>query len=142
MERKLLDNKKFKESIVATATIKSDNLYHIDDMKSFLNWSNDKHKSFITSSQFLKGSAKILKKSTTYNMNPLEILHVKLGHANEDLIKWIVKNNLIIGLNVKYDDIKNISLPMCDACMKGKMKAFPIPPSITYKGWLEPKIER
>ena len=135
IERELLKNKSFQEAIVATATLKSDNLYHIDNIECFLRWSNVKHKAYLTQSESVKGSARILKRATTHNMNPLEILHVKLGHVNEDLIKWIVKNNIIIGLNVKYNDIKDLHLQLCDACMKGKMKAFPIPPSITYKAY-------
>jgi hypothetical protein len=66
-------------------------------------------------------------------MNPLEILHVKLGHAPEQVIKRICKHKMLKGLHYTYDDIKNLSLGLCPSCMKGRMKAFPIPSSISDK---------
>ena len=35
LERDSLKNKSFKDAIIASATLKNDNLYHIDDMTSF-----------------------------------------------------------------------------------------------------------
>jgi hypothetical protein len=66
-------------------------------------------------------------------MNPLEILHIKLGHAPEQVIKRICKLKMLKGLHYTYDDIKNLPLGLCSSCMKGRMKAFPIPYSISNK---------
>ena len=37
----------------------------------------------------------------------------------------------IMGLGYSWSDIKDCHLPMCDACMEAKMKAFPIPQSMS-----------
>jgi hypothetical protein len=64
---------------------------------------------------------------TLYNpLNPLEVLHVRIGHASEDLIKWIVKSGVCDGLGYTYDQNKHLQLHM-----KGRTKAFPIPLSMT-----------
>jgi transposase InsO family protein len=73
---------------------------------------------------------------STHSLNPLEILHVRLNHINEQQLKEVVRNQSVIGLGYDYNDIKNLSLPMCDACMKGKMKALATPPSISSNSYL------
>jgi hypothetical protein len=40
---------------------------------------------------------------------------------------------MLKGLHYTYDDIKHLSLGLCPSCMKGRMKAFPIPSSISNK---------
>jgi hypothetical protein len=81
----------------------------------------------------LHGSSQINTRSTIVGLNPLEVLHVKLGHVGEDTIKWAVRNNSMIGLGYTFDQIKNLNLKQCPACMEGKMEAFPVPPSITTR---------
>ena len=80
-----------------------------------------------------RGSARVHSNASTRGLNPLEVLHVKLSHANEALIKHLVYHNLVDGTIYKWADIKDLTLGICDACMKGKMKAFPIPPSMSDK---------
>ena len=58
------------------------------------------------------------------------MLHVILGHIPESTIKRIVKNNLVNGLKVSYEQIKNLKLGICPTCMMTKMKAFPIYPTM------------
>jgi hypothetical protein len=74
-------------------------------------------------------------KATTSNLNPLEFLHVKLGHAPEHVIKRILKFNMLKGSPYTFDDIKDEHLGLRYLCMKGRMKAFPIPPSVDKKRW-------
>jgi hypothetical protein len=81
----------------------------------------------------IRGSSQINTRSTLVGLNPLEVLHVKLGHVGEDTIKWAVRNDSMIGLGYTYDEIKNLTLKQCPSCMEGKMEAFPIPPSITTR---------
>jgi len=124
--------------IIATATVHSDGLYHIDDVRKFLcHTINETKRLYLSKTsidkQQTRGSAKIKFKATTVGLNPLEILHLKLGHANETLIKWCVKHGIVMGTGYTYDEIKNLTLPLCDACMRGKMKAFPIPASISER---------
>ena len=80
-----------------------------------------------------RGSARVHSNASTKGLNPLEVLHVKLSHANEALIKHLVYHNLVDGAIYKWADIKDLTLGICDACMKGKMKAFPIPPPMSDK---------
>jgi hypothetical protein len=109
-------------NIIATATRKTDDLYYIDNINQFKNIvSKSSNINVITLS------------STHSGLNPLEWLHVRLAHVNERLLKHIVKNNIVLGLGVKWDEIKNIKLKLCDACQRGKMKAFPVPASISNK---------
>jgi hypothetical protein len=66
------------------------------------------------------------------NLNPLEVLHVILGHIPESTIKRIVKQNLVNGLKFSYEQIKNLKLGICPTCMMTKMKAFPTMEPVSY----------
>jgi hypothetical protein len=103
--------------VITTPSLHNDNLYHIDYMNTFISYQNqnilsltDDNKKRINISQFRKGSAQIQYKNTVKNMNPLEILHVKLGHAPKQVIKRICKHKMLKGLHYTYDDIKHFSL--------------------------------
>jgi hypothetical protein len=56
-----------------------------------------------------------------------------MGHASKKTIKKLVKNNIGNGIPSTYDDIKDLHLKLYPSCMKGRMKAFPMPPSINNK---------
>jgi hypothetical protein len=71
------------------------------------------------------GSSRAKYWATTPGLNLLEVFHIRLGHASGDLIKWIVKSGVCDGLDYTYDQIKHLQP------MKSRMKAFPIPPSMT-----------
>ena len=139
LDRKALLNNNPEKYLIATATVLDDGLYHIDNMHKFLNncdhcnVASNTHINNSTSAEVLHGSARIKYAATTGALNPLEVLHVKLGHAPEALIKWIVKNGVVKGLGYTYDQIKNCTLKLCHACMLGRMRAFPIPASISRK---------
>ena len=172
-------------SVVATATLRNDGLYYIDDLTKFLLYEGtcipcthiyyskagniddlpDNGNRYATPAthdtrtavrrkvlesiinkqnklieqlrndqeNHIRGSSRIKTRSTTVGMNPLEILHVKLGHVGEDTIKWAARNNSLVGLGFTYDDIKHLTLKLCPACMEGKMEAFPVPPSLTSR---------
>jgi hypothetical protein len=141
--------------VVASATIdENDNLYHIDDMEKFKILSNfppivesdddddsdshhEAHVNFsdepYTAQEIKNGSARTFLKSSRQFLTLLQWLHVRLGHCNEQLLKHIVKENVVLGSGVSWKDINKLSLPLCEACMRGKMKAFPIPASISRK---------
>ena len=59
------------------------------------------------------------------NDNLLMKIHKNYGHLSEEKIKLAYKKGLIIDNQVKYDDIKDLKLPLCPDCMRGRMKAFP-----------------
>jgi hypothetical protein len=121
-----------KHATVVAASLHSDNLYHTSDLSPLL------HEQYRSRSNTLKstnGNSRAKYRATTSGLNPLEVFHVRLGHASENLIKWIVKSGVCDGLGYTYDQIKHLQLPLCDACMKGRMKAFPIPPSMTTSAY-------
>jgi hypothetical protein len=97
-----LNNGDVDNIIVATALYEDDNLYHVDDMNKFLtynhkdyNINNDETYNCNISIGKALSNAQIKYKATTSNLNPLEVLHVNLGHAPEHLIKRILKFNML-----------------------------------------------
>lgn len=141
LSKKYISNNNPEKYIKATATVQDDGLYHIDNIHKFLNVKHicnytccyTKRTKPYTAKEILHGSARNDYTATTVGLNPLEVLHVKLGHANEKLIKWIVKHNIVLGLGYTHDDVKNLTLKLCPSCMTGRMHAFPIPMSISNK---------
>jgi hypothetical protein len=113
---------------VVAASLHSDSLYHTNDLSPLL---HEKYRSQANALKSTNGSSSAKYRATTSGLNPLQVLHVRLGHASEDLIKWIVKSGVCDGLGYTYNQIKHLQLPLCDACMKGRMKAFPRLPSMT-----------
>jgi hypothetical protein len=53
----------------------------------------------------------------------LERLHLIMGHRAPSAIKDMVRRNLIDGLNVSYDDIKDKEIHTCRGCNLGGMKS-------------------
>lgn len=127
-----------KNHITASFSVREDGLYHCDNMQHFVDEEAQCNSvaTLLTDKQARQGSAQIRYKATTAGLNPLEILHVKNGHANEHLLKWMVQKNVVNGLQYTYNDVKNLHLPLCPACMQGRMKAFPILPSISTNEYL------
>jgi hypothetical protein len=110
----------------------SDNLYHTSGLSPLL---HEKYRSRANALKSTSGSSRAKYRATTSGLNPLDVFHVRLGHASEDLIKWIVKSGVCDGLDYTYDQIKHLQLPLCDACIKGRMKHFPILPSMTTSAY-------
>ena len=146
--------------ILLTATLsENDNLYHIDDMNRFKEIENeifDDPSSFNDSNkhdihsilpianyslslepyspkEIKNGSARVFLRSTRASLSLMQWLHVRLGHASESVIKHFIRHDAILGSGVSWKEIQNLSLGTCDACMRCKMKSFPIPPSISRK---------
>ena len=110
---------------IATATLQSDRLFHIDDSTKFLT-DIDKTKSITRSINYavsgqpylqheLKyGSARVFHSVGTMMLNKLQWLHIRLAHANEYQIKMMVLHNVNIGTKVTYAEIKDLHLGECD----------------------------
>jgi len=47
----------------------------------------------------------------------------KFGHLSENNVKRLVREKLILGTGVSYEQIKDERLDKCIACYKGKIKA-------------------
>lgn len=54
----------------------------------------------------------------------LQLLHNRLGHLNESSIKSAVRNGRLTINSVTYDKIRSQKLGHCEACYRGKMRAF------------------
>jgi transposase InsO family protein len=148
-------------SVVATATLSNDGLYYIDSLQKFLTYNEssmrncvpcsqlyyssketsttsvEKHThelmNTLSDKQFTRGSSHLQPRAFSYGLNPLEVLHVKNGHASESVIKWALKHKTSVGMGYTYADVKDLTLPPCAACLEGKMRAFPSPPSLTLR---------
>lgn len=79
----------------------------------------------ITPKQFIQGSYRTSLTAARYNLNIIEWLHLILGHLSEKYIRWIIRSKAVRGLKVTSEDIKNVHMRICYACLIGKMKAFP-----------------
>ena len=73
------------------------------------------------------GSRSMTYAPAVVGVNPLEVLHISLGHIPERHIKWLVKHNKVKGLLYTYKQIRKLHLGVCATCLKGRMKAFPVP---------------
>ena len=59
--------------------------------------------------------------------NILKLLHDRLGHPSESIIKIAIRDGLV-NTKIKYSQVKDITLPLCTNCMFGRMKAIPSNP--------------
>jgi hypothetical protein len=80
----------------------------------------------------LKGSAHIQYRNTIKDMDPLEVLNVRLGHAPGSDIKKICKSNILTGLQYTYDDIKDPNESKYSQYLLHYHRKY-INPSNTYK---------
>jgi hypothetical protein len=129
---------------IASATLRSDMLFHIDDMTAFLRpsihptpttptalFTISNHP--YTMKEIKYGGARVFIKSGRQYLTLLQWLHVRLGHANEALLRWIIDKNVVLGSGVTKDEISKLELGFCDTCFKSRMHALPIPSSISRK---------
>ena len=118
---------------IATATLQSDGLFHVDDMTKFLEPLNIKpgkdecytlpidaftHLTITetpyTAREIKYGSAKVFIKSSRQYLTLLQWLqHVRLGHASEAQLRWIVKNDVVLGTGVSWKELEKLELGLC-----------------------------
>jgi len=72
--------------------------------------SNIKLESLNLTDKLVSGSAPSRFKSTLLDMEPMELLHLRLGHMSENKIKIALKNGMLNGMQYTYDDIKDCTL--------------------------------
>jgi hypothetical protein len=80
----LLYTTTLEHATVVAASLHSDNLHHTSDLSPLL---HEKYRSRVSTLKSTSGSSRAKYQATTSGLNPLEVLHVRLGHASEDLIK-------------------------------------------------------
>ena len=123
--------------IVCHCTKEQDNLYHIHNPSTLLSFQQPVSVSYglvnPQPSPKLTGNRQLTHNQSHGNLNPLEVLHVILGHLSEYQIKRIVKNQLVDGLKFTYDQIKHLKLGLCPTCVMTKMRAFPVHRSLSNR---------
>jgi hypothetical protein len=121
-------------NLIASAT-KANGLYYMDDMHTAC-VSRDVQSS--SAELTLKGQAPMKLQSTVLGMNKLEALHNRWGHLSAESIKRALREQLVIGAGVSYDEIKDLNMRMCPDCQKGRMTALSTPSSDTVYEHLNP----
>ena len=141
-----------KYKTIATATLLNDGLFHVDDMTKFLKPLTTVgtgtecytlpidafiHLSIsetpYTEREIKYGSAKVFIKSSRQYLTLLQWLHVRLGHASEAQLRWIVKNDIVLGTGVTWKELEKLELGPCDVCQRSHMRTFALPCSISHK---------
>ncbi len=116
-----------KENLISTATKRSDGLLYLDDMNIITPLAEVCH---LSATEEVKGAAPNRLSKFHSDVNPMNVLHNRLGHVSEGSIKAMVASGSVIGLDYTYDQIKKLHLDPCDACMRGKMTKLPAKPTI------------
>jgi hypothetical protein len=62
-------------------------------------------------------------------VNVLNLLHNRFGHLPEKKLKAIAKNGSVKGLGICFEDIRDLHLDVCDACIRAKMRKLPVKPT-------------
>ena len=149
-------------TILTTAEMERDGLFHVQDNTKFLNKSYIRNTDNLdlnsvlnldsrldiptptpkinftisdqlyTSKEIKFGGAKVFVKSSKQYLTQLQWLHVRLGHLNESQLKRMVQRDSLLGTGVSWSEIKNLQLGPCDTCLKAKMKAFPLSQHLAY----------
>ncbi len=109
-------------NIVSTASKRKDGLLYLNDMNIVTPLAEECH---LRLSDESKGGAPNRLAKFHAGINPLNVLHNRLGHISEGSIKAMVSSGNVIGVEYTYDTIKNLHLDPCDACMRGKMTKLP-----------------
>jgi transposase InsO family protein len=75
------------------------------------------------------GSFGTTRPGATTGMNIKRILHRRLGHINESALEKMLKEHAVLGAGATFETVRRQTLGVCDACMRGKMAADPVPPA-------------
>ena len=144
-------------TIIATATLASDGLFYIDNLDGLRDFTPLSAASIDTlyshgvrvdasslvianvgkrRDDFLQGTQPMRVKKQIRALNPLEVLHVVMGHAPERVIRHAIKHKLIKGLKYTLKDLVGWSLGRCGACNEGRFHQFPVYPSLRLRIFL------
>ena len=75
-----------------------------------------------------RGTSRQQRGKAMHGMDPLEVLHIVLGHPPERTIRRMSRHNMVHGLHFSHNDIKKSrKLGLCPSCFAGDMRAFDIP---------------
>ena len=75
-----------------------------------------------------RGTSRQQRGKAMHGMDPLEVLHLVLGHPPERVIRRMSRHNMVHGLYFSHDAIKQSrKLGLCPSCFAGDMREFDIP---------------
>ena len=144
-------------TIIATASLASDGLYYFEDLEGLRNFTPVSAASIDTlyahgirvdasslvianvgkrRDDFLQGTQPMRVKKQILDLNPLDVLHIVMGHPPERVIRHVVKHKLIKGLKYTLKDLAGWSLGRCPACCAGRFHQFPVYPSLRLRVFL------
>lgn len=109
-------------NLISRAMRAKDNLYYLTDTNLM---KGEGIFCLLTQEQIIKGAQPNRFQKSYAGLNPLDVLHRRFNHWSEQKLKDIVKLGEVAGLNVTYDQIKNLTLSPCDACYRAKATRFP-----------------
>jgi hypothetical protein len=67
----------------------------------------------------------------TVGMNPMQVIHCRLGHVHPTVALTMLRTGAATGMGYTYDECKGEQLGLCDSCMTGKTDALSVPSSET-----------
>jgi hypothetical protein len=90
-------------AVITTATLNPrDNLYHMDNIDDLAKYKSNIDKDEISKLNNTLNTLSDVYKATIYMLDPLEVLHVRFGHASEKTIKKLVKKQYRKSWNPLY----------------------------------------
>ena len=129
--------------MIATASVRSDGLYHIDNLIDLITYKyNTVHKTIDYSSflvdlygtkhvtayngevlnvgtplttKQIHGSCQNKNSACDAGIEPMALTHVKFAHFSPKVLKWAVQNNTTIGMRFSNDQLKRCTLRFCDS---------------------------
>ena len=76
---------------------------------------------------------------TGHRLKPI-LINISLGHMHPNRIKAAIQRGTIKLSGITYDKIKDMSMPLCEACMKGRMRQFNSQPTTNHDWKLFNKV--
>ncbi|KAJ1410179.1 hypothetical protein B484DRAFT_468624 [Ochromonadaceae sp. CCMP2298] len=71
-------------------------------------------------------------------LNPLQILHLRTGHASKVTLLAAQKANALKGAQTTYEACRKLEIGLCEACVMSKMRADSVPVSHRDYGLFKP----
>ncbi|KAJ1397614.1 hypothetical protein B484DRAFT_472042, partial [Ochromonadaceae sp. CCMP2298] len=109
---------------VLTATLR-DRLYQVDDDTAAAGISQPLREGGVEPYVYgrdrekIKGSQGTLRNGSTAGLNPLELLHLRSGHASKKTILAGLRVNAFLGAQTTYEACRKLEIRPCDPCLRG-----------------------
>ncbi|KAJ1412437.1 hypothetical protein B484DRAFT_435360, partial [Ochromonadaceae sp. CCMP2298] len=68
----------------------------------------------------IKGSKGTTRPGSTAGLNPLQLLHIRSGHASKEVLLAGLKANAFRGAQTTYQACTKLEIGPCDTCLRGK----------------------